>query len=118
MTGEPDGRSSSSITVEGALDRPAFKELTRTVLLILQRDDAEGNPGAAIGGTIVWNVVARLPRAQFADLLAVVLAGKLDRVEMGFEEIKRGSGIMRSVSFYTAPVPSEAEDEEEDPPSG
>lgn len=76
VTGEPDGRSSSSITIEGTLDRPAFKTLTRTVLLVLQREEPEGNPGAAIGGSIVWNVVATLPRAQFSDLLALVLADR------------------------------------------
>lgn len=116
LMGEPEGEASSSINIEGTLDRPAFKALTRTRLLVLEREERTGDPGTAIGGTIVWNVVATLPREQFADLVAMVLADKLQRVEMGFEEVKRGTGTMRTISFKTAPVPGDAEDEEEGPP--
>jgi hypothetical protein len=108
-----DGEASSSITIEGHLDRPAYKDLTHTNLLVIERDEDTCNPGSAIGGTIIWNAVVSLPRVQFADLLAIVLANKLVAVDLGFEGIRRGSGTIRSVSFETAPVPNDIEDENE-----
>jgi len=111
FTSEPEGEASSSIAIEGTIDRPVLKELRDTHVTVFERDERKGNPGAAIGGTVLWNVVCDLPRTQFSDLLAIVLAGKLAKVEMLFEDLRRGSGILRSIHFGTEPVSSEADDE-------
>lgn len=110
---EPEGESSTSITIEGALDRPVLKRLHTAHVTVFERDERTGNPGAAIGGSIIWHVVCDLPRAQFADLHALVLADKLFKVDLLFEGLRRGSGALRSVHFRTAPVPGDAEMEDD-----
>ncbi|MGE0061428.1 MAG: hypothetical protein AB7T86_05045 [Xanthobacteraceae bacterium] len=111
---DPDGETSSTITIEGRLDRPAFKDVVTVRLLVFSRDDRTGDPGGAIGGT-PWNVVCFLPTAAFANLLALVTSGKLDHVDLLFEDLKRGNARLRTVSFDTAPVPCDAEDEDDAP---
>lgn len=106
----PDGEAHTYITMEGYLDRPAYKDLLRTSVQVSAGNETTGNPGAAIGGTEVWHVSCSLPRGQFDDLLALVCTEKLAKVDLLFEGLRRGSGILRSVNFRTAPVPSEAEE--------
>jgi len=108
---EPEGSSSSWITIEGTLDRPAFKSLMCAKILVIDKPSATGDPGSAIGGNTIWQVVACLPRAQFDHLLTTVLANKLERVALGFDEVKRGHGKLRTISFDTAPVPSDIDDD-------
>lgn len=110
---EPDGCASSNITIEGTLDRPAMRDVRVAVLTVFAKDQRAGNPGAAIGGTDAWRVAAHLPPPQFAHLLAVVLADKLCSVDLLFDNVKRGCGILRNVSFNTAPVPCEAQYEDD-----
>jgi hypothetical protein len=105
---EPEGESRTYIKIEGTLDRPVLRDVLTATIQVSDREEPPGNPGAAIGGTTIWHVGCALPRAQFAHLLALVLAGKLVKVDMLFESLRRGSGIMRSVHFETAPVPSDA----------
>ena len=106
---EPEGESRTYITIEGTLDRPVLRDVLAATIQVSDGEERPGNPGAAIGGTTIWHVACGLPRAQFADLLALVTAGKLVKVDLLFESLRRGSGILRSVHFETAPVPSEAE---------
>jgi hypothetical protein len=106
---EPEGESRTYITLEGTLDRPVIRDLVAAHIQVSDGDEKPGNPGAAIGGASVWHVACSLPRAQFSDLMALVVCGRLAKVDMLFESLRRGSGVMRSVHFDTAPVPSEAE---------
>lgn len=111
---EPEGQSRTYVTIEGTLDRPAPPRGLRVAAIqVSDGEETPGNPGAAIGGTSVLQVACGLPRAQFSDLMALVVSGRLATVEMLFESLRRGSGVMRSVHFETAPVPSEAEGGEE-----
>jgi hypothetical protein len=110
---EPEGEARTYITVVGALDRPAPKGLDAATIQISDGDKRTGNPGAAIGGASVWHVACSLPRGQFDDLLALVLAGKLVKVDLLFESLKRGSGVLRSIDFRTDPVSSEEEQNDE-----
>jgi len=48
-----------------------------------------------------------LPRPQFVDLLALVAAQRIERVELLTDVLRRGSGSVRSAGFHTARVPSE-----------
>ena len=107
----PEGESGSVITLEGTLDRPVLQERRAAVLIVFERHEPVGNPGAAIGGSSTWRVVCHLPRPSFADLLALVLAGRLTQVDMLFEKIRHGKGILRSVDFETPPVCSDQEHE-------
>jgi hypothetical protein len=110
---EPEGESRTYISLEGTLDRPVIRDLVAAHIQVSDGDERPGNPGAAIGATTVFTVACSLPRAQFSDLLALVMAGKLAKVDLLFESLRRGNGILRSVHFRTAPVPGEADDEEE-----
>lgn len=110
----PDGETSASITVEGRLDRPAYKDIVTARLLVIERANDQGDPGAAIGGN-PWNVVCYLPSGAFAHLLSLVTSGKLNHVDLLFVDLKRGNARLRTVSFDTIPVPCDAEDEDDAP---
>jgi hypothetical protein len=112
FTMKPEGQVSSSIAIEGTLDRPVLKTLRDAHVTVFERDERAGNPGAAIGGSVRWNVVCSLPHDHFSNPLALILAGKLVKVDMLFEGMRRGTGVLRSIDFRTEPVPGEAEDEE------
>jgi hypothetical protein len=73
-------------------------------------DDA----GSAIGATTAWQLVLRLPREQFVDLLSIVAAQWLVEVDLLLDGVRYGKGAVRSASFYTEPVPSERDDDTED----
>lgn len=96
---EPKGAVSSTIAIEGKLDRPVLKTLQDAHVTVFEREEREGNPGSAIGGSIRWNVVCSLHREQFSDLLAVVLADKLSTVDMVFADLRRGRGTLRTISL-------------------
>jgi hypothetical protein len=109
---EPRGEAGSSITIEGALDQTVHKDINRALLSVYCRPFAPDNPGAAIAANIIWNLVVDLPRDQFADLVALALSDRLRSVSIGVEGLRRGKGPIRSISFDTAPVPFEREDEQ------
>jgi hypothetical protein len=44
-----------------------------------------GNPGSAIGATTAWQLVLRLPREPFADLLIIIAARQLAEVNLLLE---------------------------------
>ena len=73
-----------------------------------------GNPGSAIGATTAWQLVLRLPREQFADLLAVIAARQLAEVDVLLDGLSRGKGAVRSASFHTEPVPRERGEDTDD----
>jgi len=60
--------------------------------------------GLALGGKTPWTVTCYLPRRQFADLLAMVLADKLRVVELIFDELRWHKGTLLSVHFTTGEV--------------
>lgn len=113
----PDGDSDTTIHIEGALDRPVIRMKTANIL-VLCREREDGDPGSAIGGNEIWQIVVGMPRAQFTDLLALVLADKLARVNLLFGPVRYGKGTLRSIDFETAPLPSEAEEDEPPPNAG
>ena len=108
LTMRPDGESDTSIYIEGALDRAVIRMRSANIL-VLCGERGDGDPGGAVGGTNIWRIVVRLPRAQFADLLSLVLADKLVKVDMLLGPVRYGKGTVRSISFEMRPVPSEAE---------
>lgn len=113
----PGGVSETTIHIEGKLDRPVIRMMTASIVVFCDgRDD--GNPGSAIGGNQVWQIVVRLPRAQFMDLLMLVLAEKLVKADMFVGPVRYGKGTVRSISFETRPVPGEAEEDEETDDAG
>jgi hypothetical protein len=103
----PDGESDTTLHFEGELDRPVIRMHTASIMVVC--GDVGGNPGAAIGGTTIWHVVITLPRAQFGDLLALAVAQRVAKVELLLEGLRCGKGVVRSVSFASAPIPSEAD---------
>ena len=101
--------ASSYITIEGAIDTPVIR---RQAVFVYVHCREDGDPGGAIGvNDTHWQVVVYLPRAQFADLLALVAAHRVASVKLPTDTIVRGRGNVRSVGFHTVPVPGEAEDE-------
>lgn len=77
------------------------------ILCVFCGAEIGGNPGSAIGATTAWQLVLRLPREQFADLLVIVGARRLAEVDLLLDGLSRGRGAVRSVSFHTKPAPSE-----------
>ena len=97
---------SSTITIEGALDTPVIRRHTALVYVHCRE---QGDPGGAHGvNDTHWQVLVYLPRPQFVDLLMLVAAQRIARVELPTDALRRGSGRVRSAGFHTAHVPSEA----------
>jgi hypothetical protein len=88
------------------LDHPVLNRDT-ALLCIFCGAEIGDNPGSAIGSTTAWQLVVRLPREQFVDLLIIIAARQLAEVDLLLEGLSRGRGAVRSASFHTEPVPSE-----------
>lgn len=107
---EPAHRASATkIRIEGQSDGVTAKVSRETLLLVSSNNEEMKVSGYAIGGKTPWTVSCSLPREQFADLLAVVLADRLKSVEMDFDRIHWHKGTLLSVEFATRPLPSEAD---------
>jgi hypothetical protein len=106
---EPDGISETTLQFEGELEKPVLR-MTTTALMVMCRNDRD-HPGAAIGGREIWRLVVSLPRPPFDDLVALVAAQRVAKIELLIENLKFGKGRVRSVAFSTTPIPSEAEEE-------
>jgi hypothetical protein len=92
-------------TIEGALDTPVIR---RQAALVYVHCREQGDPGGALGvNNTHWQVLVYLPRPQFVDLVALVAAQRVARVELMTDALLRGSGKVRSAGFHTASVPSE-----------
>jgi hypothetical protein len=105
----PEGQASTSITIEGKLDRPAYEDL-QTALVNVSRGDTNGvQCGATLPGESVWNVVIWLSSVAFSDLLVIGLSGGLTSVRLVTEKVRRGKARVLSASFGTVSVPSEVE---------
>ena len=107
----PEGEASTSITIEGEADRPVKGDLRKTLITVFCGHKPDESVGASIGIAQIWQIVINLPREQFADLLALVVAQRLANVHLVLDAIKRGMGTVRAAYFYTDPVPCESEDE-------
>ena len=107
---EPDGAADSVINIEGALDHPVLKRDIAFMYIFCGAKIGD-NPGSAIGATTAWQLVLRLPREQFADLLTIVAARRLAEVDLVLEKLRYGKGPVRSASFYTEAVPDERGDD-------
>jgi hypothetical protein len=91
--------ASSTITIEGALDTPV---IWRQAALVYVHCREQGDPCGALGvNDSHWQVLAYLPRPQFVNLLALVAAQRIARVEL-----LTASGRVRSAGagFHTAGV--------------
>jgi hypothetical protein len=106
----PDGDADSNIKIEGTLDHPVLNR-NAALLCVFCGAEIGNNPGSAIGATTAWQVVLRLPREQFADLLTIIIAKQLSEVDLLLEGLSRGRGAVRSASFHTDPVPSERDED-------
>ena len=107
---EPDGAADSVINIEGALDHPVLRRDIAFMYIFCGAKIGD-NPGSAIGATTAWQLVLRLPREQFADLLTIVAARRLAEVDLVLEKLRYGKGPVRSASFYTEAVPDERGDD-------
>jgi hypothetical protein len=107
---DPEGHASSVIKIEGTLDRPVLKRKTAFMYVFCGAKIGD-NPGSAIGATTAWQLVLRLPHEQFVDLLTIVAASRLAEVDLLLDGLRYGKGAVRSVSFYTNPVPYERGDD-------
>ena len=102
---DPKYDASSTITIEGALVTPVIR---RQAALVYVHCREQGHPGGALGvNDTHWQVLVYLPRPQFVDLLMLVAAQRIARVELLTDVLRRGSGSVRSAGFHTAHVPSE-----------
>jgi len=110
---DPDGDADSVIQIEGALDRLVLNRGT-SLLYVFCGAEIGGNPGSAMGATTAWQLVLRLPREQFADLLTVIAARQLAEVDVPLDGLSRGKGAVRSASFHTEPVPCERGEDTDD----
>jgi hypothetical protein len=110
---DPDGDADSVIKIEGTLDRPVLKRATAFMYVFCGATVGD-NPGSAIGATTAWQLVVRLPREQFTDLLVIITAHRLVEVDLLLEGLSRGAGKVRSASFYTEPVPYERDEDVEE----
>jgi hypothetical protein len=81
-----------------------------TALVVVFRSDTAQNLGAAIGATGAWHCVLHLPRDRFAELLVLASVQRILSIDLLLEDLKRGRGTVRSVGFYTKPVPYERDD--------
>lgn len=88
---DPDGDAYSVIKIEGTLDRPVLKQVAAFMYVFCGATVGD-NPGSAIGATTAWQLVLRLPREQFTDLLAIITAQRLVEVELLLD------GFTRSLS--------------------
>ena len=109
----PDGDADSDIKIEGTLDRPVSNRGTALICVFCGAEIGD-NPGSAIGATTAWQLVLRLPREQFADLLIIIAARQLAEVNLLLEGLSRGRGAVRSANFHTEPVPSERSEDTDD----
>ena len=110
----PDGECRSVINIEGALKKPVGRDVRTAGIYVFEGDGDGGDPGSAIGFSKLRQVVLYLPRPQFDDLRAMVLADKLATVDLLTDGLSRGKGTIRSVAFETVPVPSEQDEDEAD----
>ena len=110
---DPDGDADSVIKIEGTLDRPVLKRATAFMYVFCGATVGD-NPGSAIGATTVWQLVLRLPREQFTDLLVIITAQRLVEVDLVLDGLSRGTGKVRSASFYTEPVPYERDEDNDE----
>jgi hypothetical protein len=102
--------ASSHITIEGALNEPVIH---RQSALVHVHCRDQGDPGAALGvNKTHLQVLVYLPRAQFADLMALVAAQRLAHVDLLTDALRHGNGRDRSAGFHTARVPAETEEVE------
>ena len=103
---DPKYDASSTITIEGALVTHVIR---RQAALVYVHCREQGHPGGALGvNDTHWQVLVYLPRPQFVDLLMLVAAQRIARVELLADALRRDSGSVRSAGFHTAHVPSEA----------
>ena len=70
---DPDGDADGIIKIEGILDRPVLKRATAFMCVFCGAIVGD-NPGSAIGATMAWQLVLRLPREEFTDLLVIIAA--------------------------------------------
>jgi hypothetical protein len=107
---EPDGAADRVINIEGALEHPVLKRDSAFMYVFCGAKIGD-NPGSAIGATTTWQLVLRLPREQFADLLTIVATRRLAEVDLVLVKLRYAKGPVRSASFYTEAVPHERGDD-------
>jgi hypothetical protein len=110
----PGSDYDSAITIEGILDHPVVRDVRTIIVSVFEDRSGRHDAGRSIGfGKNTWSIVTHMPREQFADLLAVAMADKLDHFHLAFESLNRGYGELNSASFWTRQIPSYVEDDAE-----
>jgi hypothetical protein len=99
----------SSIEITGDLDKAVIRRRRAHVSVYVEDEVVQG-PGHAMGTSgDSWSVTVWLPREQFRDLFAIVLAGKLLWIQLAVEALRRGKGAILSAGFHTEDEPEEDE---------
>jgi hypothetical protein len=102
--------ASSHITIEGTLSESVIR---RRSALVHVHCREQSDPGAALGvNETHLQVLVYLPREQFSDLMVLVAAQRLARVDLLTDTLRYGKGRVRSAGFHAAQVPAEAEEVE------
>lgn len=108
--GQPEAvLSGTSIRIEGQSSGLATNEMRDTLLLVSPVSASMNVLGLALGGKTPWTVSCNLFRDQFADVLAMVLSGQLQSVDMAFDQIRWHKGTLLSINFATRPLQGEAD---------
>lgn len=99
ILGGKASEGSTSIHIEGLASSPIFKE-PREAFLEVSTGLKINMLGYASGKSRL-TVLCDLPRDQFVDLLAMVLAGRLRFVELDFDQLKWNRGILEVIQLRT-----------------
>jgi hypothetical protein len=94
---DADEECRSVINIEGILDKAVGRDVRTAGIYVFDGEGYGGDPGHAIGVSSMWQVVVHLPRPQFEELRAMVLADKLAVVDVLIADLSRGKGAVRTV---------------------
>lgn len=106
----PHGNSSTSISIEGNLDKPVVGR-AKVLLTVFPDRDGGTDVGGAIGVNAThWNVVVDLREPHFSHALALVAGNGIAYCYLAVRGLKRGVARVVSASFSSYPVPSQVDD--------
>lgn len=93
----------TSIEIKGRSTGDRYIEPLETLLSVSAAKESSQGVGYAHGNKAPWSVECVLPRSQFADLVAIVLAERLEEVEFVFDRLRRHKGLLLSAEFRARP---------------
>lgn len=88
----------TSMEFDGTLTHPIT---LRIACLVVCRDEQTGVVGTIIGIKPAWQLVASLPRIQFADLILLAATQRVRRIQFSAPKPRYGKATINSISFST-----------------